>query len=319
MDVSCANSIQASVQKIENSELRQLVSIMILKTMEAPKYFCAGAFDILKYSHFAVGTPLFTHFTAPLRRYVDIIVHRQLEAALLGGKFSKDSSKCLSDPPPFFLLLLVDKHFYLPSDTIQKLAQHSNVKKEASLDANQQGKLLSLALYLTCKQPQSESAVTTVYGEARVIAIMEHYFDVSIPEFGMERRIHLANLPLWRHKYNHETRALTMYWKEGVLPSTGEQQPWSLSDDEYEEEELHSVTPDTTQSTGIKEANMGNTKKSASKRASIISSRLSASTGYSSEQSSQTIKALDRVRIMLTIEMVRTPPLIRVFAANPYA
>jgi protein SSD1 len=85
LDITNATTLQSSVQKIENQELRQLVSILILKTMEPPKYFCAGAFDILKYSHFALGTPLFTHFTAPLRRYVDIIVHRQLEAALLGG------------------------------------------------------------------------------------------------------------------------------------------------------------------------------------------------------------------------------------------
>ncbi|KAG0749316.1 hypothetical protein G6F57_000188 [Rhizopus arrhizus] len=320
LDITSATTIQNSVQKIENPELRQLISILVLKTIEPPKYFCAGAFDILKYSHFAIGAPLFTHFTAPLRRYADIIVHRQLEAALVG-----------------------DKHFYLACDTIQKLAQHCNVKKEASLEANHQGKLLSLALYLVSKQqPQTpESTPTTVYGEARVIAVMEDWFDVSLPEFGLERRIHLANLPLWRHQYDPKERALTMYWKEGVLPSTGQQQQWSLSDDEYEEEELLSTYPEISRSSASLEANDemntkqfeeiasaatragiigGDTaKKSKSKRASIISSRLSASTGYSSEQSSQTIKAMDKIRIMVTIEMVRTPPLIRLFAANPYA
>lgn len=86
LDITNAATIQKSVQSIENPELRQLISILVLKTMEPPKYFCAGAFDISKYSHFALGTPLFTHFTAPLRRYVDIVVHRQLEAALIGGK-----------------------------------------------------------------------------------------------------------------------------------------------------------------------------------------------------------------------------------------
>lgn len=87
LDITNAATIQKSVQSIENPELHQLISILVLKTMEPPKYFCAGAFDISKYSHFALGTPLFTHFTAPLRRYVDIVVHRQLEAALIGGKY----------------------------------------------------------------------------------------------------------------------------------------------------------------------------------------------------------------------------------------
>ncbi|KAI8376713.1 hypothetical protein EDC96DRAFT_456312 [Choanephora cucurbitarum] len=333
LNITDAISIQKSIQEIKDEELRQLVSILVLKTMQPPKYFCAGTFDISKYFHFSSGVPLFTHFTSPLRRYADIIVHRQLEATLNG-----------------------EKHFFLDRDTVQKLAQHCNVKKEASLSAREQGKLLSLALYLVHTQDGSQPhqavttntpLTTTVYSEARVIAVTEEYFDVSLPEFGMERRIHLANLPMYKPQFDPFERALTMFWKKGVVPSTGEQQPWSLSDDEYEEEELLSSFPESSQSTplvktttnslendkqfeaialaasraGIVPSSTTSTpgKKSASKRASIISSRLSTSTGYSSEQSSQTIKALDRIRVMLTIEMVRTPPLIRVFAANPYA
>jgi protein SSD1 len=116
-----------------------------------------------------------------------------------------------------------------------------------------------------------------------------------------------------------------MYWKQGVNPSTGQQQPWSLSDDEYEEEELLSQYPENTFSTSSKHTTASSDEseppvtKRASKRASIISARLSTSTAYSSEQCSQTIKALDKVRVMITIEMIRTPPLIRIFAANPYA
>lgn len=235
-------------------------------------------------------------------------------------------------------------------DTVQKLAQHCNVKKEASLSAIQQSKLLSLALYFVNKQTPEvieedkilTTETTTIYGEARVIAVMEDYFDVSLPEIGIERRVHLANLPLWRHKYDPHVRSLTMFWKEGVLPSTGKQQQWSLSDDEYEEEELLSTYPEKSQSNTSSSSSSSslennkqfeeiakaaaragivsnNTNKRASKRASIISARLSTSTGYSSEQCSQTIQALDKVRVMITIEMVKTPPLIRIFCANPFA
>jgi protein SSD1 len=87
LHIESAIAIEESVQDIQDNELRQLVSILVLKTMQQPKYFCAGAFDILKYSHFSTGTPLFTHFTSPLRRYADIIVHRQLESALSGGEY----------------------------------------------------------------------------------------------------------------------------------------------------------------------------------------------------------------------------------------
>jgi len=37
-------------------------------------------------SHFALGLGVYTHFTSPIRRYVDLMVHRLLACCINGTK-----------------------------------------------------------------------------------------------------------------------------------------------------------------------------------------------------------------------------------------
>ncbi|KAI8066894.1 hypothetical protein BC940DRAFT_239558 [Gongronella butleri] len=302
INVDNAQGLQQSLQAIDNPQLRNMVAVLLLKTMQPPKYFCTGVLDIVKFAHYSLNLPLFAHFTAPSRRFADIVVHRQLEATLAN-----------------------DRNFYLDRDTVHKLGQHCNVKKEAALVAREQSAQLFASMYLnSIATPRNvdDPSIRVLQREALVISVFDDFFDVMIPELNMERRIHLANLPVWRHELDQSRRALTMFWKKGVDTSTGRQPTCSLSDDEYEDfiDDIGTTatTNGTTTTTNGQQQHPEPTK-SSNKRQSIIQSRLSNSTGFSVEQSSQTIKALDKVRIILTIEMMHTPPLIRVLAANPYA
>ncbi|KAI8150195.1 hypothetical protein BJV82DRAFT_662281 [Fennellomyces sp. T-0311] len=324
IDISSAKSIENTIESIEDQHVRKIMSIIVLKTLQAPKYFCTGTLDIMKYSHYALSVPLFTHFTSPSRRFSDIIVHRQLETALTG-----------------------EKRFYLDRDTVQKLAQHSNVKKEAALYAREQSHLLFLAVYLSKRGVRKPDAVNgdiiVVRKEAVVVAVSDQYFDVMIPGMNLERRIHLANLPVWRANYDSQQRQLTMFWKKGVDTTTGKQRHWSLSDDEDDDldeeallEEMQDSSPPSTavplstngsaQLKSEQRASNQNTQHvsitptpSVSKRASMLHARLSDSTAYSADQASQTIQALDKIQVLVTVEMIKTPPLIRILGANPYA
>merc|ERR1711871_388522 len=37
------------------------------------------------WKHYALAIPYYTHFTSPIRRYADVMVHRLLDASLNGG------------------------------------------------------------------------------------------------------------------------------------------------------------------------------------------------------------------------------------------
>ncbi|CDH57087.1 rnb-domain-containing protein [Lichtheimia corymbifera JMRC:FSU:9682] len=320
LDIASANALEQSVQAIVDPQLRKLVTSLVLKTFQPPKYFCIGTFDILKYSHYALSVPLFTHFTAPSRRYSDIIVHRQLTAAF-------------DD----------DKEFYLDRDTVQKLAQHCNVKKEAARIARDQSNLLFLARHLCAKQQPPSNSIA-IFRDAIVVAVTSSYFDVMVPDYNLEKRVHLAHLPVWSSKY--DATGLTMYWKKGVSTPTGCNSTAQVDFDEEEEEDMDedvlveemeqdhaSPSQQVVMATPLSTRPMmnggvgGNTYQqhqqqqipTRPRRASVLRARLSDSTGYSHEQSSQTLKPLDRIKVVVIVEMSKPPPVVRVLAANPFA
>lgn len=83
-----------SFEAITDPIARKLLQLLLFKATQRAKYFCAGMLDIAKYHHYALNQPLYTHFTSPIRRYADILVHRQLDAVLQGGRkyfFALDS------------------------------------------------------------------------------------------------------------------------------------------------------------------------------------------------------------------------------------
>lgn len=85
MDTSSSGALMRSFDAIQDPTARKLLELLSFKATQRAKYFCAGMLDIAKYGHYALNTPLYTHFTSPIRRYADVLVHRQLEAVLQGG------------------------------------------------------------------------------------------------------------------------------------------------------------------------------------------------------------------------------------------
>ena len=112
MDVSSAGALMKSFEAIENPVHRRIIAILFHKATHRAKYFCAGMLDIAKYHHYALNAPLYTHFSSPIRRYADVIVHRQLESILQGAG--------------------IDPKFTMDRDSVAKVAQQCNMYVVAS-------------------------------------------------------------------------------------------------------------------------------------------------------------------------------------------
>lgn len=76
----------ATLKKISHRKDRHIIEMMLLRSMAQAVYSPENI------GHFGLALPLYAHFTSPIRRYPDLVVHRTIRHLLTAGK---------KDPFPF--------------------------------------------------------------------------------------------------------------------------------------------------------------------------------------------------------------------------
>jgi ribonuclease R len=74
-----AREIARAVQRVAGRPEERLVNLVALRSMRQARY------DDTNRGHFALAFDSYTHFTSPIRRYADLVVHRALKDLLEGG------------------------------------------------------------------------------------------------------------------------------------------------------------------------------------------------------------------------------------------
>ncbi|PKH08935.1 ribonuclease R [Planomicrobium sp. MB-3u-38] len=78
-------ALQEIVESIEGTPEEPVISTMLLRSMQQAKYSAESL------GHFGLSTEFYTHFTSPIRRYPDLIIHRLIRTYLIEKDLSKST------------------------------------------------------------------------------------------------------------------------------------------------------------------------------------------------------------------------------------
>ncbi|XP_026322480.1 exosome complex exonuclease RRP44-like [Hyposmocoma kahamanoa] len=148
-----------------------LLRIMATRCMQQAVYFSSGTKSQEEFYHYGLACPIYTHFTSPIRRYADVIVHRLL-AACIGADVTHAT-------------LLDTKLADAVCDNLNYRHRQAQYAGRASVALNTH--------ILFKNRVEIESAV--------VLAVKRNALQVLIPKYGLEGPLYL---PSEKFTYNEE-------------------------------------------------------------------------------------------------------------------
>ncbi|NGP45312.1 ribonuclease R [Bacillaceae bacterium SIJ1] len=80
-------SLQSLIETVQDSPEEPIISTMMLRSMQQAKYSPESV------GHFGLSTEFYTHFTSPIRRYPDLIVHRLIRTYLIQDKLDEKTKQ----------------------------------------------------------------------------------------------------------------------------------------------------------------------------------------------------------------------------------
>lgn len=80
-NVALASSLDAAIDP-NDPVVNQLLRMLATRAMVQALYCSTGSYDPVQLHHYGLALDYYTHFTSPIRRYSDLVVHRQLLSAL---------------------------------------------------------------------------------------------------------------------------------------------------------------------------------------------------------------------------------------------
>ena len=166
--------LQKVLKDVAGTPEEQMVQVMMLRSMQQAKY------SDEELGHFGLGAKYYTHFTSPIRRYSDLMVHRMIHAYQENGT-TED----------------MQKHFasYLPD-----VAEQTSTQERRSIDTEREVNDLKMTEYMADQVGQHFDAV--------VSSVTSFGMFIQLPNT-VEGLVHISNLTDDFYSFNEKSLTLT--------------------------------------------------------------------------------------------------------------
>ena len=177
--IVAAPVLRQLLQQVKGTNVEFLVNELVLRSMSKAVYTGENV------GHYGLGFEHYTHFTSPIRRYPDLIVHRLLfEYEALRKKRKKISTQRLAE--------LTDK--------IRTVCQISNEREKSAVEAERESIKLKQVEYM-------DSHVGKVY-PGIISGATDYGIYVRMVDFAIEGMVHMRNLTDDYYEYDEATYSL---------------------------------------------------------------------------------------------------------------
>jgi ribonuclease R len=165
---------QHLVEKIKGEPEERPIAFLMLRTMQKARY------DAMNVGHFGLAAPTYTHFTSPIRRYPDLVVHRLLRE-LRHTRVTDERREELEEDLP-------------------EVGRHTSEMEVRATDAEREVVQWKKVRFMSDKVGDTfEGYVTGVTSFGLFVELIEHY---------VEGLVHVSTMADDYYRFSEQTHAL---------------------------------------------------------------------------------------------------------------